>query len=176
LFYGNATVNPNEFDGAEQLIAANAPGNVVLGGGDAIDEDEINDAIQTVVDNGGMVDIMYLGARTLRDWADLWANKVVYNDPTGGMQTGYNLRSYMSFAGPVEIIHDHFINATNSPSAPGQDVFLFNSMDLALAESEPMYRLPTYRGLTLAETQTVVWNCVFEMKIPQWQSQVQNTL
>ena len=46
--------------------------------------------------------------------------------------------------------------------------------EVALAQSEPMYRLPPYRALDLAETQTVVWNIVLEVRVPQWQAVVKN--
>jgi len=110
----------------------------------------------------------------LRDFAALWANKVVYNDPNAGMTFGYNVARYMSWAGPIEIVLDPFLIAASSPNTPNTDVFIVDMDEVALAQTEPMYRLPTYRALDLAETQTVVWNIVLEVRVPQWQAVVKN--
>lgn len=172
-FYGDATTAPNEFDGIYQLVNDNVSGNLVNGSGTTISEANVNTAIQNVLDNGGIPNTIFMAYDDLRDWADLWASKVTYNDPTAGMTTGYSVRRYNSFAGPLDIVPDIFITDTNSPNTYA-DVFVLTMGEIALAETEPMYRLPAYRGLTLAETQTVVWNCVLEVRIPQWQSIVYN--
>jgi hypothetical protein len=172
-FYGNSDVNPAEFDGIYEIVDDNASGNIIDGAGVAITEAKINSAIQVVLDNGGVADSIFMAADDLRDWADLWASKVTYMDPTGGMTTGYNVARYMSFAGPLDIVMDTFITDATSPNTYG-DAFVLTLEDIALAETEPMYRLPSYRGLTLAETQAVVWNCVLEVKIPQFQAIVKN--
>jgi len=172
-FYGDADTTAAEFDGLYQIITDYASDNLVNGAGASITEAKINSAIQTVLDQGGMVSHMFMASDDLRDWSDLWASKVTYNDPTGGMTTGYNIANYMSFAGNIQIVMDLFITDSNSPNTYG-DVFLLNMSEVALAQTEPMYKLPTYRGLTLAETETVVWNCVLECRIPQWQSIVYN--
>jgi len=172
-FYGDVDTNAKEFDGLYNIILDYASGNIVNGGGNTVTETFINTGIQAILDEGGVPNTMFMAADDLRDWADLWASKVTYNDPTGNMTTGYNVARYMSFAGPLDIVMDLFINDVNSPNTYG-DIFILNMPEVALAESEAMYRLPTYRGLTLAETQAVVWNCVLEVRIPQWQAIVKN--
>ncbi len=172
-FYGDKDGAPAEFDGIYNIVSDYASSNLVNGAGASITEARINTAIQAVLDEGGVPNMMFMAADDLRDWADLWASKVTYNDPTGGMTTGYNVARYMSFAGPLDIVMDMFITDANSPNAYG-DTFVLYMPEIALAETEPMYRLPTYRALTLAETQAVVWNCVLELRIPQWQAIVYN--
>jgi len=174
-FYGDTTTTPAEFDGLYQLITDNAPaGNVINASGASITTTLVDNAIQAIVDEGGMPTHMFMGAKDLRDFAALWANKVVYNDPAAGMTFGYNVARYMSFAGSVEIVLDPFITAASSPNNPNTDVFILDLNEIALAQSEPMYKLPVYRGLTLAETQSVVWNVVLELRIPHWQAIVKN--
>jgi hypothetical protein len=177
VFYGNHDgSSTNDFTGLYKLIADYASAsNTVNADGDPISQDFIDNAIQAIVDAGGMPTHIYMGAKDLRDFAALWSNKVVYNDPNAGMTFGYNVARYMSFAGPVEIVLDPFLTATNSPNGPtGTDVFVVSMPEIALAQTEPMYRLPVYRGTDLAETQTVVWNIVLECKVPQWQAVIKN--
>jgi len=176
IYYGNnAGLSPNDFTGLYKLIADYAgASNTVNAAGNPISQTYIDNAIQAVVDNGGMVTHMFMGAKDLRDFAALWANKVVYNDPGAGMTFGYNVARYMSWAGPIEIVLDPFLVAANSPNSPNTDTFLVDMSEVALAQSEPMYRLPPYRALDLAETQTVVWNIVLEVRVPQWQAVVKN--
>lgn len=176
IYYGNHDGStPCDFTGLYKLIADYAgASNTINAGGNAITQTYIDNAIQAVVDQGGMVTHMFMGAKDLRDFAALWANKVVYNDPGAGMTFGYNVARYMSWAGPIDIVLDPFLTATNSPNTPNTDVFIVNMGEIALAQTEPMYRLPPYRALDLAETQTVVWNIVLEVKVPQWQAVVKN--
>lgn len=174
-FYGDASSTPAEFSGLYKLITTYSPaGNVINATTASITQTLVDNAIQAIVDNGGMPTHMFMGAKDLRDFAALWANKVVYNDPNAGMTFGYNVARYMSFAGAIEIVLDPFLTAANSPNDPYTDVFIVDMNELALAQSEPMYKLPTYRGLTLAETQTVVWNVVLEMRVPHWMSMIKN--
>lgn len=172
-FYGDKQATAEEFDGIYAIVDEYAASNIINAAGASISEAFVNSAIQAVLDEGGVPNTMYMAADDLRDWADLWASKVVYNDPGAGLTTGYNMSRYMSFAGPLEIVMDMFINDTTSPNPHG-DVFVLYTPEIALAETEPMYKLPTYRGLTLAETQAVVWNCVLEVRIPQWQAIIKN--
>jgi len=176
LYYGNSGgVTPNDFSGLYRLITTLGDGDQnVAGGTNPITQTEVDDAIQSIVDNGGMPTTMFMGAKDLRDFAALWANKVVYNDPAAGMTFGYNVARYMSYAGPIEIVLDPFLIAASSPNTPRTDVFIVDLNQLALAETEPMYKLPTYRALDLAETQTVVWNIVLELKVPQWCALISN--
>ncbi len=169
-FYGDATTTPAEFDGIYEIVDAYASGNIVNASGNKISTTYIDTAIQTIIDNGGLPDTLYISARDIRQLATTWATVVTYNDPGAGMTFGYNLARYMSYAGPLDIVMDTFINTTNSPNTPNDDAFILTKGEIALAEAEPMYKLPVYRGLTLAETQTVVWNCVLEVRIPQWQA------
>ena len=173
-FYGDATGSPNEFDGIYNIVTDYASGNIVDASTAKISTTFIDTAIQTVIDNGGLPDTLFISARDIRDLATAWSSVVVYNDPGAGMTFGYNLARYMSYAGPLEIIMDTFINVTDSPNTPYDDAFILTMGEIALAEAEPMYKLPVYRGLTLAETQTVVWNCVLEVRIPQWQAIIKN--
>ena len=172
-FYGDVDSNAAEFDGIYNIVTDYASSNIVNGGGNAISEANVNSAIQAVLDEGGVPNMMFMAADDLRDWADLWSDTVTYNDPSGNISTGYNVARYMSFAGPLDIVMDLFITDANSPNTYG-DTFILYMPEMALAETEPMYRLPSYRGLTLAETQAVVWNCVLELRIPQWQAIVKN--
>jgi len=176
IYYGNhAGASANDFTGLYKLIADYAgSSNTVNALGEPISQTYVDNAIQAVVDNGGMITHMFMGAKDLRDFAALWANKVVYNDPSAGMTFGYNVARYMSWAGPIEIVLDPFLVAANSPNTPNTDVFIVDMEEIALAQTEPMYRLPTYRALDLAETQTVVWNIVLEVRVPQWQACVKN--
>ena len=176
IYYGNHDgTSTNDFTGLYKLIADYAgASNTVNASGDPISQTYIDNAIQAVVDNGGMSTHMFMGAKDLRDFAALWANKVVYNDPNAGMTFGYNVARYMSWAGPIEIVLDPFLVAANSPNTPNTDVFIVDMNEIALAQTEPMYRLPTYRALDLAETQTVVWNIVLEVRVAQWQAVVKN--
>jgi len=176
IYYGNWNgASTNDFTGLYKLIADYAgAGNTINALGNPISQTYVDNAIQAIVDNGGTPTHMFMGAKDLRDFAALWANKVVYNDPSVGMTFGYNVARYMSYAGPIEIVLDPFLTAANSPNTPNTDVFIVDMGEIALAQTEPMYRLPTYRGLDLAETQTVVWNIVLEVKIPQWQAVIKN--
>jgi len=176
IYYGNYDgATPCDFTGLYKLIADYAgASNTINAAGAPITQTFIDNAIQAIVDNGGMPTHMYMGAKDLRDFAALWANKVVYNDPGAGMTFGYNVARYMSWAGAIEIVLDPFLIAANSPNTPNTDVFIVDMNEIALAQSEPMYRLPTYRALDLAETQTVVWNIVLEVRVPQWQAVVKN--
>jgi len=176
IYYGNHDgATPCDFTGLYKLIADYAgAANTVNAAGNPISQTYIDNAIQAVVDNGGSSTHMFMGAKDLRDFAALWANKVVYNDPGAGMTFGYNVARYMSWAGPIEIVLDPFLIAANSPNTPNTDVFIVDMNEIALAQTEPMYRLPTYRALDLAETQTVVWNIVLEVRVPQWQAVVKN--
>ena len=176
IYYGNHDgTSTNDFTGLYKLIADYAgASNTINASGNPISQTYIDNAIQAVVDNGGMSTHMFMGAKDLRDFAALWANKVVYNDPNAGMTFGYNVARYMSWAGPIEIVLDPFLVAANSPNTPNTDVFIVDMNEVALAQTEPMYRLPTYRALDLAETQTVVWNIVLEVRVAQWQAVVKN--
>jgi len=176
IYYGNHDgTSTNDFTGLYKLIADYAgASNTVNASGNPISQTYIDNAIQAVVDNGGMSTHMFMGAKDLRDFAALWANKVVYNDPNAGMTFGYNVARYMSWAGPIEIVLDPFLIAASSPNTPNTDVFIVDMDEVALAQTEPMYRLPTYRALDLAETQTVVWNIVLEVRVAQWQAVVKN--
>ena len=176
VFYGNHDgTGTNDFSGLYKLITDYAAaGNSIAAGGNPISQTYIDNAIQAVVDAGGMPTHMFMGAKDLRDFAALWSNKVVYNDPKAGMTFGYNVARYMSYAGPIEIVLDPFLVAANSPNTPNTDVFIVDMNEIALAQSEPMYKLPTYRSLTLAETQSVVWNIVLEVKVPHWMAVVKN--
>lgn len=176
IYYGNHDgATPCDFTGLYKLIADYAgASNTINASGNAITQTYIDNAIEAIVDQGGMATHMFMGAKDLRDFAALWANKVVYNDPGAGMTFGYNVARYMSWAGPIEIVLDPFLTATNSPNTPNTDVFIVDMGEIALAQTEPMYRLPPYRALDLAETQTVVWNIVLEVKVPQWQAVVKN--
>lgn len=174
-FYGDASTNANEFNGLYKLIDTYAPNaNKVHASGSEISTTLLDSAIQAIIDQGGMPTHIFMGAKDLKDFAEGWASKVVYNDPGAGMTFGYNVARYMSFAGPLQIVLDNFITGTLSPSTPNTDVFVLTMDEIALAQSEPMYKLPTYRDLTLAETQTVVWNVVLEVRIPQWQAVIYN--
>ena len=170
IFYGDVTNHANEFDGLYQLISDNAPSNVINGSNGTITTTLIDDAIQAIIDEGGMPTHIFMSAKDLKDFAALYAGKVIYNDPTAGMTFGYNVARYLSFAGPLTIVLDHFISGTLSPNTPNTDAFVLTMDEIALAQSEPMYKLPVYRGLDLAETQAVVWNVVLEVRIPQWQA------
>lgn len=174
IFYGDVTSHANEFDGLYQLISDNAPANIIDGNNGTITTDLIDSAIQAIIDEGGMPTHIFMSAKDLKDFAALYAGKVIYNDPTSGMTFGYNVARYLSFAGPLTIVLDHFIQGTLSPNTPNSDVFVLTMDEIALAQSEPMYKLPVYRGLTLAETQAVVWNVVLEVRIPQWQAIVKD--
>jgi len=176
IYYGNHDgTSTCDFTGLYKLIADYAgASNTVNAGAAPIAQTFIDNAIQAIVDNGGMPTHMFMGAKDLRDFAALWANKVVYNDPKAGMTFGYNVARYMSWAGPIQIVLDPFLTAANSPNNPQTDVFIVDMGEVALAETEPMYKLPTYRALDLAETQTVVWNIVLEVTVPQWQAVVKN--
>jgi hypothetical protein len=174
-FYGDASSNVKEFNGLYKLIDSYAPeANMINAEGNEVDTNYIDAAIQAIIDQGGTPTHIWMGAKDLKDFAAEWANKVVYNDPGAGMTFGYNVARYMSFAGPLTIVLDNFITGTVSPNTPNTDVFVLTMDEIALAQSEPMYRLPVYRGLDLAETQAVVWNCVLEVRIPQWQAVVKN--
>lgn len=175
LFYGNSGTNAAEFDGIYTLVDAYAPaGNMIDASHATISQAMLDNAIKAVVDAGGMPTHIFMGAKQLLDFAALWSSKVTINDPGAGISVGYNIANYMSFAGPLKIVLDPFITGTNSPNAPYSDVFVLSLDEMALAQAESMYKLPPYRGLDLAETQTVVWNTVLELKIPQWQSVIYN--
>jgi hypothetical protein len=169
-FYGDATAHVNEFDGIYNIVSDYASGNIVDATHHKISTTYIDTAIQNVIDNGGMPDTLWISARDVKDLATSWASVVVYNDPSAGMTFGYNVARYMSYAGPIDITLNQFINTTNSLNTPYDDAFLLTMGEISMAEAEPMYKLPVYRGLTLAETQSVVWNCVLELRIPQWQA------
>lgn len=175
LYYGNHSGgSANDITGAFKLITDHAGGgNNIAAGTATVTQTMLDDAIQAIVDNGGMPGTIAMGAKDLRDFAALWSNKVVYNDPDAGMTFGYNVARYMSYAGPLDIYLDPFLTAANSPSA-GTDIFVFSMKEMALAQTEAMYKLPTYRALTLAETELVVWNIAYEMRIPQWQAMITN--
>jgi hypothetical protein len=174
-FYGNASTAPNEFDGIYTLVDNLAPSdNLIDAQGNAINQTLIDQAIQAIIDQGGMPNTIFMGAKDLKDFAALWANKVVYNDPAAGMTFGYNVGRYLSFAGPLELVLDPFINGTTSPNGTNTDVFVLTLDEIALAQAEEPYKLPTYRALTLAETQAIVWNCVLEMRVPHWQAVISN--
>lgn len=176
IYYGNHDgASPNDFTGLYKLIADYAgAGNTINATANPISQTYVDDAILEIVNNGGSPTHVFMGAKDLRDFAALWANKVVYNDPSAGMTFGYNVGRYMSFAGAIEIVLDPFLTGTNSPNTPNTDVFVVTMDEIALAQSEPMYRLPVYRALDLAETQTVVWNIVLEVRVPQWQAVIKN--
>lgn len=173
-FYGDASVTPAEFDGLYDIINTYASANMVDATQHKLSTSYMDTAIQAIIDQGGMPDTMFASARDIRDLATAWASVVVYNDPSAGMTFGYNIARYMSFAGPIDIVMDNFINTTNSVNTPYDDAFILTMGEIALAEAEPMYKLPVYRALTLAETQSVVWNCVLELRIPQWQAVIKN--
>jgi len=173
-FYGDATVSPNEFDGIYNLVTDYASANIVNASANKISTTYIDTAIQSILDQGGMPETLFISARDIRDLATTWSSVVMYNDPGAGMTFGYNLARYMSYAGPLDITMDLFINTTNSPNTPYDDAFILTMGEIALAEAEPMYKLPVYRALTLAETQSVVWNTVLEVRIPQWQAVIKN--
>lgn len=176
IYYGNSDgLTPNDFTGLYKLIADYAGAdNTINASGNPISQTYVDNAIQVIVDKGGSPTHMFMGAKDLRDFAALWANKVVYNDPSAGMTFGYNVARFMSFAGPIEIVLDPFLTGTNSPNTPNTDIFIVTMDEIALAQTEAMYRLPVYRALDLAETQTVVWNIVLEVRVPQWQVVVKN--
>ena len=176
IYYGNHDgTTPNDFTGLYKLIADNGGAdNTVNASGNPISQTLVDNGIQVIVDKGGQPTHVFMGAKDLRDFGALWANKVVYNDPSAGMTFGYNVARYMSFAGAIEIVLDPFLTATNSPNTPNTDVFIVTMDEIALAQTEPMYRLPVYRALDLAETQTVVWNIVLEVRVPQWQAVVKD--
>jgi len=177
IYYGNHDgTSTNDFTGLYKLIADYAgASNTINASGNPISQTYIDNAIQAVVDNGGMSTHMFMGAKDLERTSLLsGTNKVVYNDPNAGMTFGYNVARYMSWAGPIEIVLDPFLVAANSPNTPNTDVFIVDMNEVALAQTEPMYRLPTYRALDLAETQTVVWNIVLEVRVAQWQAVVKN--
>jgi len=173
-FYGDATGSPNEFDGIYNIVEDYASANIVNASGNQISTTYLDTAIQAIIDQGGMPETLFISARDIRQLATVWATTVTYNDPGAGMTFGYNIARYMSYAGPISITMNNFINTTNSPNTPYDDAFLLTMSEVALAEAEPMYKLPVYRALTLAETQTVVWNCVLELRIPQWQGIIKN--
>jgi hypothetical protein len=176
IYYANWNgASPKDFTGLYKIIADFAgAGNTVNAQGNPISQTYIDEAIQAIINNGGVPTHIFMGAKDLRDFAALWANKVVYNDPSAGMTFGYNVARYMSFAGPIEIVLDPFLVAASSPNTPNTDIFIVDLSEIALAQTEAMYRLPPYRALDLAETQTVVWNIVLEVRIPQWQAVVKN--
>jgi len=176
IYYGNWDGGtPNDFTGLYKLIADYAGAdNTINALTNPISQTYVDNAIEVIVTKGGTPSHLFMGAKDLRDFAALWANKVVYNDPSAGMTFGYNVARYMSFAGPVEIVLDPFLTAANSPNNPQTDVFVVTMSEIALAQTEAMYRLPTYRALDLAETQTVVWNIVLEVRVPQWQCVIKN--
>ena len=176
IYYGNHSgTETNAISGLYYLISTYGDADqIVAGGGASITQTMVDNAIQSIVDNGGLPTHMFMGAKDLRDFAALWANKVVYNDPKAGMTFGYNVARYMSYAGPIEIVLDPLLLATDSPNTTNSDVFIVDMNQIALAETEPMYKLPTYRALDLAETQTVVWNIALELKVAQWCSIVEN--
>ncbi len=176
IYYGNHDdATACDFYGLYKLIADYAgSSNTINATTNPISQTYVDNAIQAIVDQGGMPTHMYMGAKDLRDFAALWANKVVYNDPNAGMTFGYNVARYMSWAGAIEIVLDPFLVAANSPNDPYTDVFIVDMNEIALAQTEPMYKLPVYRGLSLAETQTVVWNIVLEVRVPQWQAVIKN--
>lgn len=172
VYYGNnAGSTPNDISGLYKLITDNAAENIVAGSGGTITTTMIDDSIQKIVDLGGMPTHIFMGAKDMRDFIALYGNKVIYNDPTAGMTVGYNLARYMSYAGPIDIVLDPFLTALNSPNT-GSDVFVLSMPEIQIAQSEAMYKLPTYRGLDLAETQSVVWNIALEVKVPMWQSMI----
>ena len=173
-FYGDATGTPAEFDGIYNVVTDYASGNITDATQHKISTTYLDTGIQSVIDNGGLPETLFISARDIRDLATTWSTVVTYNDPGAGMTFGYNLARYMSFAGPLDIIMDTFINTTNSPNTPYDDAFILTMGEVALAEAEAMYKLPVYRALTLAETQTVVWNIVLELRIPQWQAIIKN--
>ncbi len=173
-FYGDATASPNEFDGIYNIVTDFASGNITDASGNQLSTTYLDTGIQSVIDQGGLPETLFLSARDIRQLATTWASVVTYNDPGAGMTFGYNIARYMSFAGPLNVIMDTFINTTTSPNTPYDDAFILTMGEIALAEAEAMYKLPVYRGLTLAETQTVVWNCVLEVRIPQWQAIIKN--
>lgn len=174
-FYGDATTAAAEFSGLYKLITTLSPaGNVIDAAGASITQEMIDNAIQAIVDQGGMPTHIFMSAKDLRDFAALWANKVVYNDPSAGMTFGYNVARYLSFAGPIDLVLDPWITGALSPNNPNTDAFVVDMSEIALAQSEPMYKLPTYRGLTLAETQSVVWNVVLELRVPHWSAVIKD--
>lgn len=176
IYYGDATETPAEFDGIFRLITENAPaGNTIDGAGAAITLAKVDAAILAVTEQGGQPTHLVMGASTLSTFADLWASKVLYNDPNGNQRFGYNVASYMSPYGEVKIVYDPWITAANSPST-NLDAFVLTLDELALAQTEAPYKLPTYRALTLASTETIVWNVVLEMKIPHFQAMISNCL
>jgi hypothetical protein len=173
-YYGNATSRPAEFDGIYQYVSTHSAGNLVNGNAGTITTTLLDNAIQKVIEAGGKTTHIFLGAKSLRDLAALWASSVTYNDPETGKRTfGYEIGAYHSPFGVHQIVFDEMINATNSPNTHS-DVFLLNLKSIKMAQSEPMYRLPVYRALTLAETHAVVWNCVLEVKIPMHQAIIYN--
>lgn len=175
MYYGNHDgTSTTDITGAYRLIDQNAASDHVVDASSAsVSQTMIDNAIQAIVDDGGMPNAMFMGAKDLRDFAALWSNKVVYNDPGDGMTFGYNVARYMSYAGPISIYLDPFLTSSNSPN-DGSDIFIFTLEETALAQSEPMYRLPTYRTTALAETDLVVWNIAYEMRIPQWQAVIKD--
>lgn len=174
VWYGNnGGATPNDISGIYKIVSDLAPGNIISGAGATASSDMVDDAIQKIVDNGGRPTHVYMGAEQLRDFAASYASKVVYNDPGAGMTFGYNVARYMSFAGPVDIVLDPFINDTNSPNGKA-DIFVVSMPNVAIAQSEPMYKLPPYRGLELAEVQSVVWNIALEVRVPQFMAMITN--
>jgi len=175
IYYGDVNNDPAEFEGLYKLVSTYAPaGNLQDANNNTVTTNMVDDAIQAIIDQGGMPTHLFMGAKDLRDWAALWADKVLWNDPGAGMSFGYNVARYLSFAGPIQIVLDPFITAAASPNTPNTDIFVVTMSEVALAQSESMYKLPIYRGLDLAETQTVVWNVVLEVRIPQWQAVISN--
>lgn len=170
VYYGNHDGNSaNDITGLYKLISDYASANRTNGGGATITTTMLDDAINDIVDQGGNPTHVFMGAKDIRDFAALWSNKVVYNDPDAGMGFGYSVAKYMSPMGPVDVVMDPFLTPANSPNT-GSDVFVLSLPEVSIAQSEPMYRLPTYRALDLAETQTVVWNIALEVKVPMWQA------
>jgi len=170
VYYGNVSgSDANDISGIYKLVTDNASGNITDAAGATITTTMIDDAIQDIVDLGGTPTHIFMGAKDIRDFAALWSNKVVYNDPDVGMSFGYSVAKYMSPMGPVDIVMDPFLTAANSPNT-GSDAFVLSLPEVAIAQSEPMYKLPTYRALDLAETQTIVWNLALEVKVPMWQA------
>jgi len=178
VFYGDKGTTAAEFDGLYELVDDNAPdGNLINGSGATITTTILDNAIQQLSDQGADPSSieLYMGATSLRTLAALWSTAVTYNDPETGKRTfGYEIGAYHSPFGVHNIVYDPWITAANSPNT-NADIFLLTMEELALAQSEPMYKLPTYRALTLAETQTVVWNVVLEMKVPHWQGIIYDT-
>lgn len=121
LFYADNALDPLQFDGFKKLITANSPAaNIHDKRGEALTEDDLNDATMTVSDapNYGQMTHLHLNPKHHADLVKTFYPAQRYDlfgKPDNGM-VGLNVRGWTSPAGNVMFEPNTFIS--DSPLAP----------------------------------------------------------